>query len=257
MQKEKLNVKYELLKESLKAIKEGVIKLLILKGEAGFGKTYNAVNFAKDSDINYVYINTYATPLSFYKLLYKNRGKDLIIFDDLQSINDPKIRAMLKAACWESNQNKRTINYFSTSKILEQEGIPESFEFKSKIILIFNKEHQDFQTIVNRGIIIDFSFNFKEKLEIFNALKEEAKIDDDILEYVTKNCNPATQNLSIRTLQILSVLKEKEYDYLPFAKEILKVDDDLNELITMTETKWKDETGLSRRTYYRRKKRIK
>lgn len=252
-----MNNKYKLLDESLKAVKEGVIKLLITKGEAGFGKTYNAVTFAEESNINYVYINTYATPLSFYKLLYENRGKDLIIFDDLQSINEPKIKAMLKAVCWESNQNKRTVNYYSTSKILEQEGIPESFEFKSKIILIFNNDLADFDTIVNRGIMIDLSFNFKEKLEIFNDLKEEAKIDDEIIEYVEKNCNQATQNLSIRTLQILSDLKRKNYDYLAFAKEILKVNEDLNDLITMSETKWCDETGLHRATYYRRKKKIK
>ncbi|KKN58021.1 hypothetical protein LCGC14_0556790 [marine sediment metagenome] len=257
MPEEKLNVKYKLLKESLKAIKEGAIKLLILKGEAGFGKTYNSMAFAKDNKINYRYINTYATPLAFYKLLYENRGRDLIIFDDLQSINDPKIKSMFKAACWESDGNKRIINYHSTSAILEKEQLPDSFEFKSKIILIFNKEFQNFTTIVNRGIIIDFSFNFKEKLEIFDFFKKHADIDDEVLEYVKKNCNQATQNLSIRTLKILSILKRKNYDYELFAKEILCIDDDLNDLLMLSDIKWKDETGLSRATYYNRKKKLK
>ena len=257
MQKEKLNVKYKLLKESLKAIKSKVIKLLILKGEPGFGKTYNSLVFAKDNKINYKYINTYATPLAFYKLLYENRERDLIIFDDLQSINDPKIKSMFKAACWESDNNKRTIDYHSTSTILEREGLPDSFEFKPSIILIFNKELQNFQTIINRGIVIDFSFNFKEKLEIFDFFKKHADIDDEVLEYVKKNCNQTTQNLSIRTLKILSILKRKKYDYELFAKEILRIDEDFNDLLMLSEIKWKDKTGLSRRTYYRRKKRIK
>ncbi|KKK61590.1 hypothetical protein LCGC14_3012790, partial [marine sediment metagenome] len=58
---------------------------------------------------------------------------------------------MFKAACWESDDDKRIIDYHSTSTILEKEGLPSSFEFKSGIILIFNKELQNFNTIVNRG----------------------------------------------------------------------------------------------------------
>ncbi len=256
MPEEEPNVKYKLLKESLKAIKEGAIKLLILKGEAGFGKTYNSIVFAKDNKINYKYINTYATPLAFYKLLYENRGRELIIFDDLQSINDPKIKSMFKAACWESDDDKRIIDYHSTSTILEKEGLPSSFEFKSGIILIFNKELQNFNTIVNRGIVIDFSFNFKEKLEIFDFFKKHVGIDEDVIEYVKKNCSPATKNLSMRTLKILSVLKKKKYDYEIFAKEILSTDDGLNDLMILSETEWKEKTGRSKATYYRRKRKI-
>ena len=257
MQKEKLNVKYELLKESLKAIKNKVIKLLILKGEPGFGKTYNSLVFAKDNNVNYEYITTYATPLAFYKLLYINRVKDLIIFDDLQSINDPRIKSMLKAACWENDDDKRIINYHSTSTILKKEELPDSFEFKPSIILIFNKELQNFKTILNRGIVIDFSFDFKEKLKIFDFFKEHVDIDDEVIEYVKKNCNPVTQNLSIRTLKILSVLKSKKYDFKLFAKEILNTDDGLNDLVRLSATEWTDKTGRHKATYYRRKKRIK
>lgn len=257
MQKEKLNAKYELLNESLRAIKSKAIKLLILKGEAGFGKTYTSIIFSKENSINYNYINTYATPLAFYKLLYTNRKKDLIIFDDLQSINNPKIKSMLKAACWESDNDKRIIDYHSTSPILEKEGLPNSFEFKSSIILIFNKELENFKTILNRGIVIDFSFSFKEKLEIFDCFKKSAEIDDEVLEYVKKNCNPATQNLSIRTLKILSILKKKKYDYKLFAKEILNTDDDLYDLVRLSATEWTDKTGRHKSTFYRRKNRIK
>jgi len=254
MEKEKLNIKYKLLKESLKAIKEGAIKLLILKGEAGFGKTYNSIAFAKENRINYKYINTYATPLAFYKLLYENRSRDLIIFDDLQGINDPKIKSMFKAACWESDNDKRVINYHSTSTILDKEGLPDSFDFNSKIILIFNKESPNFNTIINRGIVIDFSFDFKEKLEIFDFFKKDAGVDDEVLQYIKENCNKATQNLSIRTLKILSNLKSKKYDYKLFAKEILKTDNNINDVITLSEIEWKDKTGKSRATFYRKKK---
>ena len=55
--------KYKLLNESLKAIKDHAIKLLILKGEAGFGKTYTTLKYITQNKLNHIYINTYITPL--------------------------------------------------------------------------------------------------------------------------------------------------------------------------------------------------
>jgi predicted AAA+ superfamily ATPase len=90
------NQKYELLNQSLKAVSKGTINLLILKGLAGIGKTYATLKYVKENDINHEYINNYATPLAFYKLIYENRNKKVIIFDDVQSIGDPKIKSMFK-----------------------------------------------------------------------------------------------------------------------------------------------------------------
>lgn len=246
--------KYKLLNESLKAIKEGVINLLVLKGEPGFGKTYTTLEYCKENGINHKYINTYTTPLSFYKLLYDNKEKDILVFDDLSSISDPTIKAMFKALCWGDEKKERIIHYYSTSPILEKEGLPESFEFQPRIVLIFNKPPIDFESIINRGVEIAFNFTFKQKLQIFNNVQAEADISQEILDYVKIECNEATQNLSIRSLIILSKLHAKKYDWELFAKEILKKDEDLGDLIRMGATDWCHSTGLSRRTYYRRRK---
>jgi len=246
-----MNQKYNLLNESLKAVSSGVIKLLVLKGESGFSKTFTTLKYANENKINYKYINTYATPLSFYQILYENRHRDVIIFDDLQSINDPKIKSILKAACWESDKGKRNISYYSTSKILESNDLPESFEFTPNIILIFNNDFSGFESIIDRGLLINFEFSFKDKLKIFDMFQEKAGIDDEVLEYAKKNCNEATKNLSLRSLITLSDLKRKGYDFEMFAKEMFSKDEDLNALITMSETEWCDETGKSRATYYR------
>ena len=247
------NEKYKLLKESLKAIKRGDINILTLLGSAGMGKTYTTLKDLKEEKISYEYINSYATPLSFYKLLYKNRKKDVIIFDDLMGVSNPLVLSMLKAACWVSD-GKRIVSYHSTSSKLDLEELPESFEFDTNVVLIFNKPIQGYEPITNRGITINFNFNYLEKIKIFEDLKVDAKIEEDVLDYIKLNCNDATKNLSVRTLVILSNLKRSGSDFKSFAKEILPFDEDKELLIKLSAEKWSETTGMHRATYFRYKK---
>ena len=248
-----MNKKYELLNESLKAMKENAINLLILKGQAGMGKTYSTLKYMKENNLNYEYINNYTTPLAFYQLLYHNRNKDIIIFDDVQSINDPRIKSMLKSVCGVLDDGTRKVSYHSTSPILEKNDLPSSFELDVNVILIFNDDISGFEPIINRGITIDFFFNFDEIIEIIKDFQKSAKIEQEVLDYILKTCNNATQNLSIRTLVILSNLYRKGYDYKLFADEILKTNKELYDLITLDEKEWVNKTGYSRATYYRKK----
>lgn len=248
------NKKYELLNESLKALSKNAINLLVLKGHAGTGKTYTTLKYVKNNNLNYKYINNYATPLAFYKLVYENRNKDIIIFDDVQSINDPKIKSMLKSICGELDNGKRIVSYYSTSPILDKNGLPESFELDVNVILIFNDDISGFEPIINRGITIDFFFNFKEMVEVLEEFQKSAGIEQEVMDYVKQNCNQATENLSIRTLVILSKLHREKYDFKMFAKEILRKDEGFSDLIELSEKAWVDKTGMSRMTYYRHKK---
>ena len=248
------NEKYILLKESLKAIKKGDINILTLTGSAGVGKTFNTLEYLREKKINYVYVNSYATPLSFYELLYENRHKEIIIFDDLHGANHALVLSMLKSACWISD-NERIVSYHSTSKKMEELSLPPSFVFNTKVILIFNKLIPDYKPITNRGITIDFRFKFEEKLKIFEEVKDNAEIDDSVLDYVKINCNDATNNLSIRTMVILSRLKRSGQDVKLFAKEILTVDDDKELLLKLSAKEWSDTTGHHRATYFRHKNR--
>ncbi len=162
---------------------------------------------------------------------------------------------MLKSACWESNGEK-TISYHSTSSKLKNKELPASFNFNAKVILIFNQDIKGYAPIVNRGISIDFSFTFKEKLEIFEEIKKEAKIEDEVLQYVKDNCNDATQNLSIRTLVILSGIHRNKQDFKIFAEEVLQLDQERNLLLTLTPTEWSDKTGYHKRTFWKHKARM-
>ena len=249
------NEKYNLLNESLKAVSEGNINILTLVGSPGTGKTFSTLKYLKENNVNYAYVNSYATPLSFYELLYQNRDKEVLVFDDLMGVSNPLVLAMLKSACWISD-SKRVVSYYSTSSKMDLRGLPESFEFDVNIILIFNKLIQGYEPITNRGVTINFAFKFEEKMKIFEEVQKDANIDEEVLNYVKINCNDATNNLSIRTLVILSKLKRSGQDFKLFAKEMLTVDEGEKMLLEMSAKEWSGATGHHKRTYYRNKKRL-
>lgn len=218
-------------------------------------KTFNTIKYLKENNVNYKYINSYATPLSFYEILYKNSGKEVVVFDDVCSIANPLIISMLKSACWTSD-GKKIVSWYSTSSVLDQRGLPPNFEFNANVILILNEQIKGYNAIINRGVKIDFNFNFQEKLKIFEELMESANISQEVLDYVKSNCNEATGNLSVRSLVILSDLKEGKYDFKMFADEILGKDEEKEILLTLGAKEWSEETGHHIRTYYKKRKRL-
>jgi len=257
--------KYKLLEQGLKAITDGTINLLILKGDAGFSKTYSTQKYLEENKKNSFYLNSYTTPLEFYHLLYQNRNREVIIIDDTQGIGDLKIIAMLKGACWGVINGDRKVSYHTTAKEFEKRNLPSTFDLKANIILIMNESIREFKPILDRGVDIDFKFSFKEKLEIFRSVKKEAKIDDTILDYVALNCTEANKNISIRSLVTLSKLKTSGAVWQDFAEEMFKLNDETQLLIDLVSKcqkiedackEWCHETGRSRRTFFRIKKDI-
>ena len=254
------NRKYKLLDISLSAMNKKAFNLLVVRGAPGMGKTHKILNFVKEKGIDYTYIKTYSTPLKFYELLYKNRGKRIIIFDDLSNIGDPKILGMLKSACWSVLGEDRGVDYYTTSRAFKKLEIPEKFKMESSIILIFNETIPNFEPVMSRGVNIDFNFTFPEKLSILKEIGDGIGIDGEIIKYTEEICSEATKNLSIRSLAILSKIKEQGFDWEIFADEILKVDEELQLLLNLVSShlklkdacsEWMLQTGKSRSTFMR------
>lgn len=260
------NKKYKILDASLNAMRKGAFNLLIAKGVPGMGKTHNILKFMKEKNIDYAYIKTYSTPLKFYEILYKNRHKGVIIFDDLSNLGDDKILGMLKSACWGADEGDREVNYYTTSKVFDKLNIPNSFKMSASIVLVFNGALPNLEPIISRGVNIDFDFTYADKLAIFKGLEGEGAINSEIVEYVNKSCSEATKNLSIRSLVILSEIKEKGFKWDIFADEILKADKEIELLLSLISKfpklktacdKWMEQTGKSRSTFMRALRNIK
>ncbi len=253
------NGKYKLLNDSLDALNKNIFNLLVCSGDYGMGKSHRIKEYVEKNKIDHVYIQSYATPLSFYKILFENKDKKLIIFDDVNSIDNRIIIGLLKSACWSVLNGKRIVEYHTTSEVMEKNDLEESFELKANIVLIFNDKYNGYAPIVNRGVCINFDFYFKDKIAIFKQLQETSEIDSDIIDYVEKNCSVSTRNLSIRSLVILSRLKDKEFDWEMFSKELLGIDGnkDILEKILKKHDKvkdacedWMGETGMGQRSFY-------
>lgn len=252
--------KYELLDQGLKALAESTINILILNGDAGWGKSYTTEKYLKQNRINYAHINSYTTPLEFYNLLYQNRKRQVIVIDDTQGIADLKIIAMLKGACWSILDGKRKVSYHTTSKEFEKRELPNTFILEANIILIMNNKLPNFEPIIDRGILLNFNFSFKEKLDIFKVIQEEARFSRNVLNHVRLNCTEANKNLSIRTLIVLSKLESRGAIWQDFAKEMLRLDEDdilLLDLVAKSHRledackEWCNETFHHRATFFR------
>ena len=75
------------------------------------------------------------TPKGLYKLLFRHRKCDIIVFDDCDDVLKDKTMANILKAALDKGVDTRVISW-ETSR--PEEGLPNSFVFKSQIIFISN-----------------------------------------------------------------------------------------------------------------------
>jgi hypothetical protein len=262
------NPKWTLLEDNINSLILGDMSLLIETGEAGMGKSFRTKQILqKNIPKDFMFFNCHITPLEFYAQLFKHKDKKVIVFDDIDSVADNTIIALLKNACWNPEGEERTIKWLTTSLAFLRLKVPDEFTLEAKIILIFNDENtsKEFKPILSRGIHLPFNFTFEEKMIEFEKIAKETRtIDKEVLKYIREKCNPATTGLSTRAAVILSNKKRSGTDWEGTARVILKSDpfkELLIEMINnsskkMTEicSEWCKKTSLSERTFYYWKK---
>src|SRR3990167_7872792 len=92
---------------------ESKINCLIVEGEGGLGKSTIIKSILKELGKDIYYINSYTTSLSFYKMLYLNRFKSIIIDDVFGIFNDEKGISIIRAVT--NTEKERYVKYESTS----------------------------------------------------------------------------------------------------------------------------------------------
>ena len=247
---------------------------LIFVGEGGIGKTILTISSIKKilkSD-EWDYSNGYTTPLSLYEFLYNNRNKKVIILDDIEGVFNNKLSlAILKGALWDSD-GKRICQYASKS---DKAKMPEKFVMKSKIIILCNhipKENDaSTRAMISRTIFYRMGFSFKNKMDICkNFIDEDEDLSKNdkgyVLNLLESEVTEATRDFNFRTLQKL--ISFVQYDKTK-AKELFNATtevDELKKIYLMVSRKhsvvktqidiFMEETGMSRRTFFRIKKEI-
>jgi len=176
----------EKLKEMFKLVKTGNIRLLIVNGSGGAGKTTTAENELPVAMV----IKGHLTPLKLYIDLFNQKPTYLII-DDVDELFKSKIMTSLLKQLTDTGINK-TLSYASTHAKLN--GIPRSFDasFIKGIVIITNDDLDKtsistLKALMTRGLTVTYEPCLKEVGRIAStfAKKETLKYFHDFL--ITSN----------------------------------------------------------------------
>jgi hypothetical protein len=149
---ERTRMRFEILKDMTKAVKNGDVRAMIVTGPPGVGKSFGVEEVLSKDDLfntlgerkpKYEIVKGAMSPIGLYKKLYElSDNKSIIVFDDCDSILlDDVALNILKAAL--DSSKKRTISWNTDSRLLRSEGIPDRFDFKGGAIFITNLKFEN------------------------------------------------------------------------------------------------------------------
>ena len=206
---DRLRDRFEILEDMTRAVKKGDVRAMIVTGPPGVGKSFGVekvlskhdvfANVAQDGKLKkYEVVKGAMSAIGLYKKLYEfSDRKCILVFDDCDSVLlDDLSLNILKAAL--DSSKKRTIHWNTDSRLLRQEGVPNSFEFQGGAIFITNikfdhvkskklKDH--LEAIESRCHYLDLTIDTdREKLlRIQQVVTECGMLDDYDLDDAAKS----------------------------------------------------------------------
>ena len=139
--------RFAVLDEMSKACISGDIRAMIVTGPAGIGKSHGVnIQMEKASmfdklagkKVRFEVVKGAMSGIGLFAKLYKfSDAKNVLVFDDCDIWEDQDAINVLKGAL-DSGKTRR-ISWNKDSRILREEGIPNSFNFNGSIIFITNK----------------------------------------------------------------------------------------------------------------------
>jgi replicative DNA helicase len=142
-----IGARFEMLDEMTKAVLNGDIRAVIVSGPPGVGKSFTvegqierANMFANISNTKpkHEVVKGSASAIGLYKKLYEYSDENsVLVFDDCDSILFDDVSLNLLKGALDSGKSRK-ISWLSESRVLKQEDIPTSFQFKGSVIFITN-----------------------------------------------------------------------------------------------------------------------
>jgi hypothetical protein len=139
--------RFAILDEMAAACIAGDIRSMIVTGPPGVGKSFGVTTQMEKATLfdkiagkkpRYQIVKGTMSAIGLFALLYKySDSKNILVFDDCDIWEDQDAINILKGAL-DSGKTRR-ISYNKDSRILREEGVPNTFEFKGSIIFITNK----------------------------------------------------------------------------------------------------------------------
>lgn len=257
---------YEQLRFYVEMFKNGNADLLILEGVGGLSKSRTVEEVMKDKE--YLKIVSHVSPMKLFILGFQYRDRPLI-FDDCDNLlQNESCLSLLKMFC--QTDEVKEIQWATTSVKLDQEGIPEKYETRSKVIIIcnrFNELTEKISALRDRSWFVEFRPSNEEILakmkEILPLVHSELTIEEktEVFEVIEKYVNVA-EEVSLRTfIKGLSLFKECKSKGIDW-RDILLSSIELNPKMVLLDRILRDyereadrinaweENGYSRRSFY-------
>ena len=247
--------------ESVEFILNSNKKGLLIIGEKGIGKSFNTLAYLNKKNTEFILIKGHITPLSLYKLLYHNQDK-LFVFDDtLKLLKDEDSLSILLGAL----DKEGLVKWITSQSFID---VPSEFLFKGKIIIIANRvsaSNEYLEALLDRCSVLEFNLKREEKIKLMYELVKAMKMPYEIVDFISELLiNPSLRDLETG-IECYKIFKDKWKEV--FVRFVREFDEDLRKVLELEKDKTKSpkerisefmlETGKSRRTYYRYKKRLK
>jgi hypothetical protein len=210
--------RFNILTEMTKAATAGDIRAMIVSGPPGVGKSYGVEQEIEKATLfdqiagrklKAEVVKGSASAIGLYQALYKYSDENcVLVFDDCDTILFDDISLNLLKGALDSGK-KRKISWLSDSRVLKEEGIPNSFNFQGSVIFITNlkfdkmksqrlKDHLD--ALQSRCHYLDLTLDtMRDKILRIKQIAKTGMLFDDmdisevgcdeIIEFMDKNQN--------------------------------------------------------------------
>lgn len=147
----RIATRFEILDQMAQACIAGDIRAMIVTGPPGVGKSYGVIEQMNKASLfdkiasrkpRFEIVKGAVSGIGLFATLYKySDAKNVLVFDDCDVFTDPDALNVLKGAL--DSGKKRRISWNKDSRLLREEGVPNSFDFNGSIIFITNLNFED------------------------------------------------------------------------------------------------------------------
>ena len=146
---------YSEVSEFVDGFVKGILSLLFLIGRPGIGKSQIARRALERR--RFAWIDCHATKMAMYIQLYQHRDEPVVIDDENSMMADSGKLDLLNSLC-QTNPIK-TLRWASTTRLLEELGVPTEFQTSSQVLIITNRLRvlgPQVRAMIDRGLPLIF-----------------------------------------------------------------------------------------------------